>query len=124
LVPKWGTAFLAIAIIGVLTFVNHLGVKRGAWVNNVATVAKMGALVAIAALAFSLGRDAGNFSGPKSGFGDTTLGGFGLALSASLFAYDGFAQATFVAAEVKDARRALPRAILLATGLVAAIYLT
>jgi APA family basic amino acid/polyamine antiporter len=124
LLPKWGTGFLAAAIIALLTFVNHHGVKRGAWVNNVATVAKTGALLAIAAIAFSLGRDGGNFSGAKSGFADTTLGGFGLALSSSLFAYDGFAQATFVAAEVKDARRALPRAILLATGLVAAIYLS
>lgn len=124
LLPKWGTGFLAVAIIWLLTLVNHMGVKRGAWVNNVATVAKTGALVAIAVLAFSLGKDSGNFSGPKSGFSDTTVGGFGLALSASLFAYDGFAQATFVAAEVKDARRALPRAILLATGLVAAIYLS
>ena len=124
LLPKWGTGFLAIAIIGLLTFVNHMGVRRGAWVNNVATVAKTGALVAIAVLAFTLGKDSGNFSGGKAGFSDTTLGGFGLALSASLFAYDGFAQATFVAAEVQDARRALPRAILLATGLVAAIYLS
>jgi APA family basic amino acid/polyamine antiporter len=121
--PKWGTGFLAVGIIWLLTAVNFLGVRRGAAVNNVATVAKTAALVAIAVLAFALGRDGGNFSGPRAGFGDTTFGGFGLALAASLFAYDGFSQATFVAAEAKDARRALPRAIVLATALVAAIYI-
>lgn len=119
--PKWGTGFTAVAIIALLTLVNWLGVKRGAWLNNGATVAKVGALILIAILAFGLGDGAGNFS--TGGWGAVTMGGFGLALANSLFAYDGFAQATFVAAEVKDARRALPKAILFATAIVAAIYL-
>ena len=123
LLPKWSVGLVAVAVVWLLTLVNHLGVKRGALVNDVATVAKTVALLAIAAVAIALGKGAGNFA---SGGAGTAIhwGGFGLALSASLFAYDGFAQATFVAAEVKDARKALPRAILLATGLVAAIYLT
>ncbi|MEK6975729.1 MAG: APC family permease [Candidatus Thermoplasmatota archaeon] len=121
--PKWGVGFTAIAVVALLTFVNHLGVKRGAWVNNGATVAKVGALVLIAGVAFGGGGSgAGNFS--SGGWGGVTVNGFLLAMSASLFAYDGFAQATFVAAEVKDARKALPKAIVLATTLVAAIYLT
>jgi APA family basic amino acid/polyamine antiporter len=124
LLPKWGTGFVAVAIIWLLTLVNHLGVKRGALVNDVATVAKTLALLAIAVIAFALGSGARNFNSPSGTLAATSVGGFGLALAASLFAYDGFAQATFVAAEVKDARKALPRAILLATFLVAAIYLT
>lgn len=120
--PKWGTGFLAIAVVALLTFVNYLGVKRGAWLNNGATVAKVAGLGFIAVVAFALGGDgAGNFS--RGGWAAVTIGGFGLALANSLFAYDGFAQATFVAAETKDARRALPRAIVLATTIVAAIYL-
>lgn len=120
--PKWGTGFLAVAIIALLTLVNYLGVKRGAWLNNGATVAKVGALILIAVTAFGFGSSAGNYG--TGGWAGVTLGGFGLALANSLFAYDGFAQATFVAAEVKDARKALPKAIVLATTLVAAIYLT
>ncbi|MHB1262515.1 MAG: APC family permease [Thermoplasmatota archaeon] len=121
--PKWGVGFLAIAIIALLTFVNQLGVKRGALLNNAATFAKTGALVVISILAFTLGSPAGNFGGFAGALGKATLAGFGLALANSLFAYDGFAQATFVAAEVKDARKALPRAIVLATAIVATIYL-
>lgn len=119
--PKWGVGFFAIAIITLLTLINYLGVRRGALVNNAATIAKVGALVLIAILAFGRGTGAGNFS--AGGWGAVTMGGFGLALAGSLFAYDGFAQATFVAAEVRDARRALPRAIVFATVLVAIIYL-
>jgi basic amino acid/polyamine antiporter, APA family len=123
MLPKWGVGFLAIAAILLLTGVNHLGVRRGAFVNNAATLAKTLALLTIAVLAFALGTGAGNYRAPASSFSGTTLGGFGLALAASLFAYDGFSQATFVAAETKDVRRVLPRAIVLATALVAAIYL-
>lgn len=123
ILPKWGTGFLAVGVIAVLTFINYFGVKRGAWLNNGATIAKVSALVLIAIAAFGLGRSAGNYTA-GSGLGNLTLGGFGLALANSLFAYDGFAQATFVAAEVKDARKALPKAIVLATSIVAAIYLT
>lgn len=122
--PKWGVGFLAVGLILLLTFVNQLGVKRGARLNDVATVAKTFALVALAVMAFSFGgRGAGNFSDFTGSWGAVTVAGFGLALANSLFAYDGFAQATFVAAEVKDARRALPRAIVMATAIVAAIYL-
>jgi APA family basic amino acid/polyamine antiporter len=48
--PKWGVGFLAIAVIMVLTFVNQLGVRHGAWINNAAGLAKTGALLAIAAI--------------------------------------------------------------------------
>lgn len=120
--PKWGVGFLAVLIIVVLSLVNYLGVKRGAWLNNGATVAKVGALILIAFSASAFGTGVGNFK--AGGWGAVTVGGFGLALANSLFAYDGFAQATFVAAEVRDARRALPKAIVMATTIVAAIYLT
>lgn len=122
-VPKYGTALVAIAIVWLLTALNYVGVRRAAAVNNVATVAKLAALGFIAFVAFAIGRGGGNFGDPGASFTGFGLGAFALATSNSLFAYDGFAQATFVAAEVKDARRALPKAILAATTLVAAVYL-
>ncbi|MHB8632787.1 MAG: APC family permease [Thermoplasmatota archaeon] len=121
-IPKWGVAYVAVAVVALLTWVNYRGVRRGALVSNLSTVAKVAALVFIAGIAILFGHGANSFSHahPFTGFG---VASFGVAASASLFAYDGFAQATFVAAEVKEARRVLPRAIVLATVLVAAIYL-
>lgn len=123
-IPKYGVAFLAVAIVWLLTWINYQGVRRAAWVSNVSTVAKVAALLVIALLAFTVGSGAGNFGDVGASFAGVGLGAFGLAVSASLFAYDGFAQATFVAGEVKQPQRVLPRAILLATVGVAAIYLT
>jgi len=119
--PRWGVAFFAVGIVLLLSWVNYFGVRRAAQLNNVATVAKVAILAAVVLLAMTA-RDAGNFSGGGR-IGPVTLGGFGLALSASLFAYDGFAQATFVAAEAHDPRRTVPRAIVVGSLVVAALYL-
>jgi basic amino acid/polyamine antiporter, APA family len=120
--PPWGEGFLAVGTIVLLSVVNHRGVKLGARVNTLATLAKLGALALLIVLVVPL-PDAGNFTSATGQAGAATVAGFGLALALSLFAYDGFAQATFIAPEVKDARRVLPRAILTASIGVAALYL-
>ena len=51
-------------------------------------------------------------------------GVFGLALISVMWAYDGFADLTFASGEVKDPQRNLPRAIIIGTLLIIAIYLT
>ncbi|HEX8912932.1 MAG TPA: APC family permease, partial [Humisphaera sp.] len=52
-----------------------------------------------------------------------TVGGLTLALVMVMFAYGGWADVTYVAAEVRNPRRNLWRALLLGTAAVAAIYL-
>ncbi|HUK21673.1 MAG TPA: amino acid permease, partial [Gemmatimonadales bacterium] len=72
-------------------------------------------------LAFGSGRgDVAHFTqttGPISG----TL--FGLALVSVLWAYDGWGDLSFVGGEVEDPERNLPRALLVGTAAVVAIYL-
>ena len=48
---------------------------------------------------------------------------FGLALISVMWAYDGFADLTFASGEVKDPQRNLPRAIIIGTLMIIAIYL-
>ena len=50
---------LAIAVIVLLTLVNSRGIRTGAVIQNVFTVAKTGALLALIVLGFLLGRNAG-----------------------------------------------------------------
>src|SRR6185503_8043405 len=49
---------------------------------------------------------------------------FGLAFISVLWAYDGFADLSFLAGEVRDPERTLPRAIVIGTLAIVAIYLT
>ncbi len=117
--------FVAAGAIVVTAAFNYVGLKSGSLVQNVTTVAKYFGLLFIVVLAIAIGlpRSGGaNFS-PAMPPGSFTMPAFGLALVSVLWAYDGWADLTFISGEVKDPRRNLPRALLIGTGAVIAIYL-
>ena len=112
----------AFAII-ILALTNVRSVVWGALLNNAATVGKIAALAGITIIAFIFGDfTTGALSGPVS-FEPLSWGGFGVALIAVLWAYDGWADLTFIAGEVKDPERTMPRALLIGTSLVVLLYL-
>lgn len=116
-----GLAALAIAIAAVL---NVRGVRLGAVVAGVSTVAKFGALVAIVVLAVALGGPAGASTSHFQATGDPVSPALvGLALISVLWAYDGIADLSFAAGEVTEPHRTLPRAIVGGTVAIVAIYL-
>ena len=113
----------AVAILLTATF-NYVGVRWGSLVQNVTTLAKYGGLLFIILIAFSLGlpRTGGHYT-PAAPDGSFHIAAFGLALVSVLWAFDGWADLSFVAGEVKDPRRTLPRALIIGTVAVIAIYL-
>jgi amino acid transporter len=118
-----GVRVIAAAAIVTLATANILSVKWGAWVQNVSTAGKVGALVGLAIAAFFFGSGAnGSFAGPIE-WTPTTWGGYGIALVAVMWAYDGWADLTFMAGEVKDPGRTMPRALLSGTLGIIVIYL-
>ncbi len=120
-----GINSVAIISIVALTMINCLGVKSGAIVQNVLTLVKIGTLAIVAVLGIFYGSSS-NFS--TGGLGEIPLanmaGPFGLALVAVLWAYDGWIQTTFVAGEVKEPQKNIPRALIISTVLVIVIYVT
>ena len=113
----------AVAILLTATF-NYVGVRWGSLVQNLTTVAKYGGLLFIILLALAIGlpRTGGHYT-PAAPAGSFHIAAFGLALVSVLWAFDGWADLSFVAGEVKEPRRTLPRAILIGTLAVIAIYL-
>jgi basic amino acid/polyamine antiporter, APA family len=131
---------IAIALIGLLTWTNTRGIDYGRIIQNVFTVAKTGALIALIGVGLALGWNADAVS---ANFGDlwtprgqvdivsglsaaTAFGlfvGLCVAQTGSLFSSDAWNNITFTAGEVKDPRRNLPLALALGTGLVTALYL-
>ena len=114
-------AAVAIAITATL---NILGLRWGSLVQNLTTAAKYGGLLFIIVLALAIGlpQSGGHFT-PLLPEGSFHLGAFGLALVSVLWAYDGWEDVTFVAGEVRDPRRVMPRAIIMGTLSVVSIYL-
>jgi len=116
---------LAAVAIAVTAAFNYVGVRWSALILNLTTTAKYGALVLLVVVAFAIGHgDFGHFAGMTPAAGSTLDAGlFGLALVSVLWAYDGWADVSFVSGEVRNPRKNLPRALLLGTGAVVAIYL-
>ena len=117
---NWVHYIAAIAIVVTAVF-NYTGVKWSAILLNLTTFAKYGALVILVLLAFLIGD--GNTANFTASGGAVQSGLFGLALVSVLWAYDGWADVSFVGGEVKDPERNLPRALVLGTAAVVAIYL-
>jgi APA family basic amino acid/polyamine antiporter len=124
-IEQAGVKAAAVACIAALTVVNVRGVTFGAWVQNVFTFMKVGALLALVAAVFAIGRPAaGAFRPlwpdlPTSGF----LTAFGVAMVAALWAFDGWNNTTYMAAETKRPGRDIPLALAVGSVTVAVLYL-
>lgn len=118
------TDYIAAAAILGAGLLNIRGVELGATIAGISTVAKFSALAFIVFVSFLLGGGAGASVSHFTASGGTVESGlFGLALISVLWAYDGFADLSFAAGEVKDPQRTLPRAIITGTVAIVIIYM-
>ena len=116
--------YVAAAAIVITAVLNYVGVRWAALVQNVTTVAKFGALVLICLLAFAIAlpKTGGHYT-PAFPEGSFSLAPFGLALVSVLWVYDGWGDLTFVAGEVENPRRNMPRALIIGTLGIIGVYL-
>src|SRR5512135_1307765 len=127
---RFSTAQLVgLGVIAVLTWINVTGLRTGASVQNLFTLAKLGALLALVVMAAGTARGRlANFQpllGVALGPEGVKLGLFAAlagAMSKALFAYDSWYTVTFAAEEVKDPERNLPRSLMLGTVGVTVAY--
>lgn len=121
--PESSARWIAAAAIIVLALANVRSVLWAAAIVNLTTAAKIAALALIALIAFAFGDPAQGALTQTFDLQPNSWSGFGVALIAVLWAYDGWADLTFVAGEVKDPQRTMPRALLTGTLLVVVLYL-
>jgi len=120
---SWVHYVAAAAILLTATF-NYVGIRWGSLVQNITTIAKVGALLLIIVLAFALGLpETGGHYTPAMPAGSFSLMPFGLALVSVLWVYDGWADVSFVGGEVKDPERNLPRVLIFGTLIIIGLYL-
>jgi APA family basic amino acid/polyamine antiporter len=114
---------VAIGTIVLLSVINYFGVKPGSRVLNLFVVLKVAALGAIILFAWSAPPAEAWMTAAR--LDDTPSGAvaFGAALIPVLFAYGGWQNANYVAEEMRDPVRHLPRSLVLGTFAVVAIYL-
>ena len=116
-------------LIAVLTYVNVVGLRWGALLQNVSTATKFTAMAAFVILGFAIGKGSWSHFKPEGvsltmGLGPMQLvSALGVGLIAVFWAYDGWVYITWVSGEVKNPRRNVPLAMLLGVLAIAAIYI-
>jgi APA family basic amino acid/polyamine antiporter len=114
-----GTAkAVSAALVLLLSAVNYVGVRESAWVQRVFTALKIGGLAILIVACFT----APHAAQPASAR-PLTYSGIGFATTLVLMAYNGWSYVSFVAGEVKDPQRNIPRALALGMGAVMILYI-
>ena len=117
-----GVNLAAAATILVVALINYLGVKYAASVMGVATIAKYVGMVGLVILAFAAGQgNWGNFT--SSGVTPFSISMVASALVSIMWAYDGWADLSFIGGEIKNPGRNFPLALIIGTILIILIYL-
>ena len=120
------TKAVAALVVLVLTGTNALGLRVGTRVQNVLTVLKVAALLALTAGGILFGRAPAEAAGGAAAVETPALHAlvlaFALALVGPAFSQSAWTNVTFPGAEVAEPVRTFPRALLLGCALVAGLY--
>jgi APA family basic amino acid/polyamine antiporter len=112
---------LAVAAIVVLAGINYVGVRPAAITQNIFTILKLVALATLIGAGILLTAPTASYRPlPPSTAG---VGAIGSALVPVLFTYGGWQQTNFIAEEIIEPERNLPRALVLGVTIVVAVYL-
>lgn len=114
---------LQVACIAAFTIINCFRLGVGKWVQNVLTVAKLGGLVAMVVLLYWRGNTHLLQQAWMPADASFRWVPFGVALTAVLWAFDGWHFVSFAAGEVKQPEKTLPRALILGASLTFVLYM-
>jgi APA family basic amino acid/polyamine antiporter len=128
-------AVLATVALSVLTIINCLGVRAGSTTQNIFMILKLVAIAALVVFGLTVsGAPSGESTLLRQGYGGQVssspptfwnlLTAFGAALIPVQFAYGGWQTSCFVAGEVREPKKNLPRGLLFGVLGVIAVYLS
>src|ERR1700684_1817198 len=123
--PTAATKFIAVAMIAVVTAVNVWGTRKSSDLQNWTTLIKALAVALLSVVLLALGHHAHEIPAalPATQHGSALFSSFGLAMIAVLWAYEGWQFGTYSAGEVIDPQKSFPRAFLLGSLILVALYL-
>ncbi len=121
-----GMRLVAIGVVVLLSAINLLGVKQGVLLQTFFTAGKLLAIALIIIVGFALGGGISN-SALQGGASDAlraiTVRDYLLAMVAGLFAFGGWHMVTYSAGETVDAKKTIPRALIIGTIVVTVCYI-
>ncbi|KAJ8100787.1 amino acid permease-domain-containing protein [Lipomyces tetrasporus] len=125
--PVWFNKTVAVAGVLLVTILNAISTKLGTRTGDIFLFLKISSLVAITVIGLIVlvfHKGAGNFSDGWFAGSSSSLGSYAIALYAGLWAFDGWDNLNYVAAEMKNPSKDLPLVIHIAMPIVITCYLT
>lgn len=118
----------AIAVVWMLVAIHLRGREGGVRFNDLITLLKVGGIVAIIVAAAAIGDgNTANLLYVSPRYADMAAGTVATAMATSLifvmFCYSGWNAAAYVASEIVDPQKTLPKALLVGTGIVTVLYM-
>jgi basic amino acid/polyamine antiporter, APA family len=120
---------VGLLLIAILTYINVIGLRWGALLQNLSTWTKFAAMAAFVVLGLAIGKGHWTNFNPHGASMTMGLGlgqfvsAMGIALIAVFWAYDGWVYITWVAGEVREPRRNVPLAMIFGIIAVGLIYM-
>lgn len=111
---------VSLLLIAVLSAVNYVGVREGAFVQRTFTFLKVAGLILLIASAFVAPRPERPLTAPAQA--EFSFAQFGVAMIACLMAYNGWTYISFVAGEVKRPERNLPWSLVAGMAVTMGLY--
>jgi APA family basic amino acid/polyamine antiporter len=123
--PAAPALWLGVAATWVITLVHLRGVRSGSLFHNGWTVLKLALILAflIAGATYANPQPI-SFAPSASDFGYVTGAPFAISLVFVMYSYSGWNAATYIAGEIRDPQRSLPRALITGTLVVLALYVS
>jgi APA family basic amino acid/polyamine antiporter len=124
-IPAAAIKPIAVLMIAIVTAVNVWGTRKSSDLQNWTTLIKALSVVILSAVLLALGHHAHDLPAalPATQHGSALFSAFGLAMIAVLWAYEGWQFGTYSAGEVIDPQKSFPRAFLIGSLLLVALYL-
>jgi len=124
----WGIKILAVLTITLLTWFNSRGIRNGGILNNIVTSAKITRILLLIIAALLYSRTPGPLGSHPAPDPVTPLHTAGLlsgflgAMLSALWAYDGWANITYITGEIRSPRRNMAYAIIGGVGIAMTLY--
>jgi basic amino acid/polyamine antiporter, APA family len=112
---------VSLGLLTVLSAANYIGVRESVWIQRVFTTLKIAGLLAVIGAALAASPAASPAPDIAS---HISYAGAGIAMAACLMAYNGWSYVSFVAGEIKDPERNLPRSLALGMSAVMVLYIS
>lgn len=121
---NFGVKLLAVFLVLSLSALNYYSVKGGSWFQLVSTIVKIAVIAGLVIGIFCWGEgDIRHFiraENPEQGWG--LPGAVVVAMTGAFYAYDGWINITFIAGEIKQPQKNIPRSLILGVSLCIAVY--